>query len=132
LLIVDDLFFLAKIQETAKLTGVPVEGMPLPKFQERLQQDPSQGRVRGVIIDLNHRTGLAVDLIRGMKSIPATSAVPIIGFLSHVQGDLAQAARSAGCDIVVARSAFTQQLPDLLRKLAGIGAPETQVREAEP
>jgi CheY-like chemotaxis protein len=126
LLVVDDLFFLAKIQQTAKLTGVSVEGVPLTKLQESLAQDGSQGVIRGVVIDLNHRSGSAVDLIRGLKNDPNTAALPVVGFLSHVQADLAQAARSAGCDMVLARSVFTQQLPELLRKLAGMRAPETE------
>ena len=124
LLVVDDLFFLAKIQQTAKLTGVSVEGVPLTKLQESLAQGGSRGVIRGVVIDLNHRSGSAVDLIRGLKNDPSTAGLPVVGFLSHVQADLAQAARSAGCDMVLARSAFTQQLPELLRKLAGMGAPE--------
>jgi hypothetical protein len=45
--------------------------------------------------------------------------VQVMGFLSHVQTDLAAAAHEAGCDFVLARSAFAQQLPQLLVKLAG-------------
>jgi hypothetical protein len=40
--------------------------------------------------------------------------VKTVGFLSHVQKDLAVAAREAGCDRVVARSAFTKDLPQIL------------------
>jgi hypothetical protein len=35
----------------------------------------------------------------------------IIGFLSHVQGDLKQKAHEVGCDMVLPRSAFSQNLP---------------------
>jgi CheY-like chemotaxis protein len=126
LLVVDDLFFLAKIQQTAKLTGVSVGAVSPTELQESLAQGRPQGVIRGIVVDLNHRSGSAVDLIRGLKSDPSTATLPVVGFLSHVQADLAQAARSAGCDIVLARSAFTQQLPELLRKLAGMGAPETE------
>ena len=45
----------------------------------------------------------------------------IIGFLSHVQGDLKQKAHEVGCDMVLPRSAFSQNLPQLLRRH---GAPE--------
>jgi hypothetical protein len=138
LLVVDDLFFLAKIQATAKLTGVPVEGVPISTLQDSLakgpsegpSQDPPQRSIRGVIIDLNHRSGSALNLIRGLKSSPVTAAIPVVGFLSHVQGDLAEAARAAGCDIVLARSAFAQQLPDLLRKLAEVGTAKARGTEA--
>jgi hypothetical protein len=45
----------------------------------------------------------------------------VIGFLSHVQGDLKQKAHEVGCDMVLPRSAFSQNLPQLLRRH---GAPE--------
>jgi len=126
LLVVADLFFLAKIQQTAKLTDVSVETVAPGKLHESIAEKGSRDAIRGVVVDLNHRSGSAVDLIRGLKDDPSTATLPVIGFLSHVQADLAQAARSAGCDMVLARSAFTQQLPALLRKLAGKGAPETE------
>ena len=40
----------------------------------------------------------------------------VIGFLSHVQGDLKQKAHEVGCDMVLPRSAFSQNLPQLLRR----------------
>jgi hypothetical protein len=43
----------------------------------------------------------------------------IIGFLSHVQGDLKLKAHEAGCDMVLPRSAFSQNLPQLLRRHGG-------------
>jgi hypothetical protein len=49
-----------------------------------------------------------------VKSDAATASVPTVGFLSHVQKDLAVAARKAGCDRVTARSAFVKDLPGLL------------------
>jgi hypothetical protein len=45
-----------------------------------------------------------------VKSDEATREISTVGFLSHVQKDLAVAAREAGCDRVVARSAFTKDL----------------------
>ena len=48
---------------------------------------------------------------------------PIIGFLSHVQGDLKQKAHEVGCDMVLPRSAFSQNLPQLLRRH---GAPDDE------
>ncbi|HEY0256793.1 MAG TPA: hypothetical protein VGC39_05060, partial [Candidatus Methylacidiphilales bacterium] len=40
----------------------------------------------------------------------------IIGFLSHLQGDLKAKATEVGCDTVMPRSAFSQSLPNLLRR----------------
>ncbi|MGO9269901.1 MAG: response regulator [Terriglobia bacterium] len=110
---VDDLFFLGKIQQTAKLLGIRVGAADPRKLREEIARTP----VCAVLLDLNHRSGAAVEALRTLKSDPATAGVPVLGFLSHVQTDLAAAARSAGCDIVLARSAFSQQLPQLLEKL---------------
>jgi DNA-binding NarL/FixJ family response regulator len=113
--IVDNLIFLSKIQQTAKQAGIALEVIEPSTAESRLR-GASAG---SVILDLNHRSGPALDVLRALKGNPATVNIHVIGFLSHVQGDLAAAARAAGCDTVLARSAFAQQLPELLSKLAG-------------
>ncbi len=115
LAVVDDLIFLSKIQQTARQTGVEVEQVEISKLAGRLQQSGSYA----VLLDLNHRSGLALETARALKSSAETSGVQIIGFLSHVQGGLAREARQAGLDQVMARSAFSKELPQLLRHLAG-------------
>jgi len=40
--------------------------------------------------------------------------VRVVGFLSHVQRELAEQARAAGCDEVMPRSSFTQNLAAIL------------------
>jgi CheY-like chemotaxis protein len=112
---VDDLIFLSKIQQTARLIGALVE----PVDPRKLEQRVAPAGVCAVILDLNHRSGSAVEALRALKANPATAHVPVVGFVSHVQSDLIAAARDAGCDDVLARSAFTAQLAQLLRKLAG-------------
>jgi CheY-like chemotaxis protein len=115
LAVVDDLFFLSKIQQTAKLLGVTVEPVTPGELAKRAAQAP----VRGVLLDLNHRSGSALDTLRAIKADAKVGRTPVVGFLSHVQADLAAAAREAGCDLVLARSAFSQKLPELLRDLGG-------------
>lgn len=112
---VDDLIFLSKIQQTAQQVGVAVEVLDPAQVESRLKDF----RGRSIILDLNHRSGKALEVVRAVKANPATRDVQVIAFLSHVQGDLAAAARAAGCDTVLARSAFVQQLPQLLLELAG-------------
>jgi len=111
--VVEDLLFLSKIQQTAQMFGIPIEAMDPAKVEERARATS----VSAVIVDLNHRSGAAVELVRVLKAHSATRAIPITGFLSHVQADLAAAARAAGCDQVLARSAMTRQLPELLKTL---------------
>lgn len=116
---VEDLIFLSKILETAQRLGVRVEPADLKDLKERAVQ----GTARAVILDLNHRSGSALAVLQSLKADPSTSRLPVVGFVSHVQSELIAAARAAGCDQVLARSAFTAQLPQLLEKLAGKEAP---------
>jgi CheY-like chemotaxis protein len=115
LVAVDDLFFLTKIQQTAGLLGITIETVPPVELQQRLALAP----YGSIIIDLNHRSGLSLEAVRRVKNESGTSQATVLGFLSHVQTELAEAARAAGCDIVLARSTFSQQLPQWLKKLAG-------------
>ena len=71
-----------------------------------------------MILDLNCTAIDPLRLIGALKSDPATAKVPLIGYLSHVQGELKVQAQQAGCDTVLPRSAFSQNLPQLLRRYA--------------
>jgi CheY-like chemotaxis protein len=113
LAVVEDLIFLSKIQQSAQPLGVAVKATEPTK----LAGEFSEALPHAVILDLNHRSGLALEVLRTLKGDPARKHVPVIGFVSHVQADLVNAAHEAGCDLVVARSAFTHQLPELLGKL---------------
>lgn len=53
-----------------------------------------------------------------LKSSPATRRKPIMCYAPHIESNKLQAARHAGADLVVARSKFARQLPDLLKKYA--------------
>ncbi|MGA3325327.1 MAG: response regulator [Terriglobia bacterium] len=110
---VEDLFFLAKIRETAKAVGVTVVMNDLRRGSAAI----AEAQPQAIILDLNSRELPAVDWIRALKADPATRSIRIVGFVSHVQEELISAARAAGCDSIMARSAFTQRLPDLLRSL---------------
>jgi DNA-binding NarL/FixJ family response regulator len=118
LAVVDDLLFLSKIQETARHLGVGVESAR----PEDLPAMAPEGVPRAFIIDLNHRSGKALELLRTLKSDLRTKDVAIVGFVSHVQNELITAARGAGCDLILARSAFVGQLPSLLQRYSGTGA----------
>jgi PleD family two-component response regulator len=117
---IDDLFFMAKIQETARKLNVKVEFMKSEKdFMDRLKQN-GDGPPSLLIFDLNSASVKPLVLIPKLKA-KLKKGTSIIGFLSHVQGDLKQKAHEVGCDMVLPRSAFSQNLPQLLRRH---GAPE--------
>lgn len=112
---VDDLFFQAKIQETARKLNVKVEFVKNDKdLGERMQQN-GEGSPSLIIFDLNNANAKPLSLIPKLKS-KLKKSTSIIGFLSHVQGDLKQKAHEVGCDMVLPRSAFSQNLPQLLRR----------------
>ena len=116
---VDDLFFLAKIQETARKLNVKVEFVKSDKdLVEHMGQNGDAPSL--IIFDLNNTSVKPLALIPKLKS-KLKKGTSIIGFLSHVQGDLKLKAQEAGCDMVLPRSSFSQNLPQLLRRH---GAPD--------
>jgi CheY-like chemotaxis protein len=69
-----------------------------------------------VILDLNSQRTDPLGTVAAMREDPALAAIPTLGFVSHVQSDLIEAARRAGVGEVMARSAFTQKLPEILSR----------------
>jgi hypothetical protein len=113
---IEDLFFLAKIQETARKIGVKVEFLKGEKDQiARIFDAPENEKPSLLVFDLNNLNAKPMALIPKFKS-KFKKAVSIIGFLNHLQGDLKMKAIEAGCDVVMPRSAFSQSLPVLLRR----------------
>ncbi len=113
---IEDLFFLAKIQETARKIGVKVSFVKADKdIVSRLADVPEGSRPSLIVFDLNNVNAKPLTLIPRLKS-KMKRGTSVIGFLSHLQGDLKAKAMEAGCDMVMPRSAFSQNLPNLLRR----------------
>lgn len=113
---IDDLFFLAKIQETARKLGVKVGFVKADKdIVAKLTGTPDDERPSLIVFDLNNANAKPLTLIPKLKA-KLKRGTSIIGFLSHLQGDLKVKAQEAGCDMVMPRSAFSQNLPNLLRR----------------
>jgi CheY-like chemotaxis protein len=112
---VDDLFFGAKILETAERLNVPLALVRLP---EELMEKVRACHPALVIFDLNAESCRPLEAIRQLKADPDLKDTAALGFFSHVQHDLKVAAAEAGCDRIMARSAFTAQLPEILRPYA--------------
>lgn len=113
---IEDLFFLAKIQETARKLGVRVAFLKNDKdVLDRLEKTEEAERPALIVFDLNNASARPLTLIPKIKA-KFKRTVSVIGFLSHLQGDLKAKAAEAGCDVVMPRSAFSQNLPVLLRR----------------
>ncbi len=107
LAIVDDLLFRSKLEAVAAQLGtsltIAMDAGPT------LRPGSQWSRV---LIDLNLSHGDALAMVRDLRA--AHPGMPVIGYCSHVQYDLQQHALEAGCTRVLPRSAFVQQLPELL------------------
>src|SRR5215471_18354831 len=113
--LIDDLFFLAKVQEVARKLNVKVEFVKSEKeFDEREGQDGEE-KPSLIIVDLNSNSIKPLPVISKLRS-RFKKSTSIVGFVSHVQGDLKVKAQEAGCDVVMPRSAFSQNLPSILRR----------------
>jgi CheY-like chemotaxis protein len=130
--LIDDLFFLAKVHETAKHTGVTLE---TASNGEQLLKAAAGSPAALILVDLNARQGAldAVERLCASNGATASTSVGassgaltgaaagpgnprhVIAFLSHVQTDLAERARAAGCTDVMPRSKFTQNLAEIFR-----------------
>jgi len=115
---VEDLLFRSKISETANTLGVEALFPRSPKkLVEKIHESPPDL----LVLDLNSARFEPLQLLKHLKSDETSRGVPVVGFLSHVNKDLAVAARESGCDRVVARSAFTKDLPEILAGDSGTG-----------
>jgi hypothetical protein len=113
---IEDLFFQAKIIETSRKLGVKVEFLKGDKESvARLTDAAEADRPTLLVFDLNNLNAKPLTLIPKFKA-KLKKATSIIGFLNHLQGDLKMKAVEAGCDTVMPRSAFSQTLPNLLRR----------------
>ena len=110
--VLDDLLFSVKISTAAKATGADVyfERTPGMAFARVKERQPSL-----VIFDLNSARLNPLGVIAELKSDPLTREIKTLGFVSHVQADTIAAARAAGIDEVLARSAFSAQLGEILK-----------------
>ena len=117
--LIDDLFFQAKVRETAKHTGIALE---TASTGEQLLKAAEANPAALILVDLNARQG-ALDAVEQLCAQNRQARLPdaqgnprrVIAFLSHVQTDLAERARAAGCQDVMPRSKFTQNLAEILR-----------------
>ncbi|MEQ1948060.1 MAG: response regulator [Bryobacteraceae bacterium] len=112
--VIEDLFFTVKINEAAKRAGLPATFVK--SDTDALLKAAEQPTV--IIIDLNCASVDVLALIRKLKGDGATKKISLIGYVSHIQGELKQQAQEAGCDMVLARSAFSQNLQQILKRHA--------------
>jgi DNA-binding NarL/FixJ family response regulator len=111
LIAVDDFLFRSKIRATARQAGVELAfaRTPADMLDQARSLKPSLA-----IFDLNSAAMEPIATIAAMKRDPALASIRTLGFVSHVDTARIQAARAAGTDDVLARSAFAENLADIL------------------
>ncbi|MGC4085184.1 MAG: response regulator [Vicinamibacterales bacterium] len=113
LAILDDLMFTSKIRGAAAHAGATVA------FARSSQAALDQMRTAPpslVILDLNNPRTDPIGTVTAMKADTALASIPTVGFVSHVDSATIDAARAAGVDDVMARSAFVNALPQILAR----------------
>jgi PleD family two-component response regulator len=114
LAVLSDLFFSVKLADAAKRAGIALEFVKEAKdVLDKARQKPAF-----IIFDLNFEAVKPLDLITTLKGTPETKGVSLIAYVSHVQGELKQQAHEAGCDMVLSRSAFSQNIPQIFKRHA--------------
>ena len=104
--VVRDLFFVARIRETARLTGVPVEFARTPAdVATALAVRP-----RFVLVDLT----AGFDYVALFDAVALAGRPPVLGFTTHAMAGQTQPWH-ARCERVVTKETLTQELPTLLR-----------------
>jgi PleD family two-component response regulator len=113
LAVLDDLMFSSKIKTTAGQLGVAVT---FARSADAAIAEMRKTAPTLVILDLNNSRTNPLGIVASMREDPALASIPTVGYASHVQTDVIDAARQAGVGEVLARSAFTIQLADILRR----------------
>ncbi len=123
---VDDLFFRSKIEAASRHLNVPLRFTGAGELAETCRD----GKTAAVLLELS-ANGNPLGVVTELRGDAATRELPIIGFLSHVDRDLAQRAESAGVTRVMPRSEFSERLPDLIMDLLAPGTKRAVQEEPE-
>ena len=109
--VLDDLIFSVKISTAAK--GLGADGY-FERSAARVLSTVRDKRPSLVIFDLNSARLEPINAIAALKADPELRTIQTLGFVSHVDSATIEAARQAGIDQVLARSAFTDRLREIL------------------
>jgi DNA-binding NarL/FixJ family response regulator len=112
LALVDDLMFLSRIREAARGTDVDVR---TARTAAALVAACREAQPTLVLADLDSARLPVIAAIEALRAETDLAGVKVVGFVSHMNADRARMGREAGCATVLARSAFVQDLPEILR-----------------
>jgi CheY-like chemotaxis protein len=125
LALVDDLMLLSRVREAARGAGAEVR--PVRQPAQLLEGVREGGGL--VVVDADSSRLPWSDALATLRREKLLDTVPVVAFFSHVHPEQAEKARAAGCDRVLARSAFVKALPDLI---AGSAEPLPSLEDLTP
>jgi DNA-binding NarL/FixJ family response regulator len=108
---IDDLMFSIKVSTAAKSLQADVY---FERSAEKLMATVREKRPSLVIFDLNSTRLRPIEAITNLKADPELGAIRTLGYVAHVDSATIDAARAAGIDQILARSAFMDQLGSIL------------------
>jgi len=115
LVLSDDLVFMSRISATAQALGLSVRQARTPSELVMLARQNAPG---GFILDLQN-PGLTLPALLAELRAACVPMPRVMGYGSHVEKELLQAARDAGCDPVLPRSQFVRMLDGHLKEWLG-------------
>ena len=115
LAVLDDLMFSSKIKTTASQLGAAVT---FARSADSALNEMKKSPPALVILDLNNARTTPLAIVQSMKADPSLASIPTLGYVSHVDTATIEAARAAGVGEILARSAFTAQLAEILSRQA--------------
>jgi PleD family two-component response regulator len=113
LAVLDDLMFSSKIKTAANQLGLP---LAFARSSSTALAEMRKAAPSLVIFDLNNPRTDPLGIVAAMHADPTLAAIPTVGYVSHVDTAVIDAARQAGVTDVLARSAFATQLPEILKR----------------
>jgi CheY-like chemotaxis protein len=82
---------------------------------ETLQAALQETNPEVILMDIGLSTLDGPSLVQKLKQNPSTRAIPLVVFGNQLRADLMQDAQEAGADLVLPKSAFREQLPEIIR-----------------
>ena len=111
--VADDVFFSSKIESAAKHLGiVMIKVKNHDEFRDKIEGKT----VDLVIIDLASKKIDAEDVFTELRNSPEHKKVFCIGYLPHVERELADKFREKGVDLVIPRSRFSREMSKIIEE----------------
>ena len=111
--IADDMFFSSRIENTAKNLDIATVKI---KSREEFQDKIEGKTIDLVIIDLASKKIDAEEVLTELKNSPEHKKIFCIGYLPHVERELADKFRETGMDLVIPRSKFSREMGAIIKE----------------